>query len=195
LKFDEFVRGLDEDTVRSVRASTVRVFDARRSTLQEVFEDVDLARQRAGAVKQYVLDNLKPLLLQLEERCKANGVQVHWAKDAASANAYIEAVCKRVAPDGALVVKGKSMATEEIHLNKHLEKEGHRVVETDLGEFVIQIDKDVPSHIVAPIIHKDRRQVAESFQREGLGDYTEQPEELAMQTTASRPPRRAFMSP
>lgn len=181
MKFDDFVRSLDEDTVRSVRASTVRVFDARRSTLATVFEDVDVARQRAAAVKQFVLDNLKPLLLQLEGTCIQNGVQVHWAKDAASANDLIEGVCRRVAPDGALVVKGKSMATEEIHLNRHLEGKGHKVVETDLGEFVIQIDKDAPSHIVAPIIHKDRRQVAESFQREGLGEYTEQPEELAMQ--------------
>ena len=153
MRFDEFVRGLDEDTVRSVRASTVRVFDARLSTLREVFEDVDVARQRAGAVKQYVLDNLRTLLLQLEENCSLNGVHVHWAKDAASANEYIEDVCRRVAPEGSLVVKGKSMATEEIHLNRHLEGKGHKVVETDLGEFVIQIDKellvDSPNKIVS----------------------------------------------
>jgi L-lactate dehydrogenase complex protein LldF len=184
VKFDEFVRSLDEDTVRSVRASTIRVAEARRTTLAQVFEDVDEARKRAAAVKSYVLDNLRDLLVQLESSCRANGIQVHWAKDAASANRAVLDVCKRVAPEGALVVKAKSMATEEIHLNAHLIEAGHTPVETDLGEFVVQIDKDTPSHIVAPIIHKDRRQIAASFERENLGPYTEQPEELAMQARA-----------
>ncbi len=181
MKFDQFVRGLDEDTVRSVRASTIRVANNRSNTLTEVFEDVDVARTTAASIKSYVLDNLRGLLLQLEERCAANGIQVHWAKDAASANRIVLEICGRVAPGGATVVKAKSMATEEIHLNKHLEEAGHTPVETDLGEFVIQIDKDTPSHIVAPIIHKDRRQIARSFEREGLGPYTEEPEELTMQ--------------
>jgi L-lactate dehydrogenase complex protein LldF len=73
------------------------------------------------------------------------------------------------------------MATEEIHLNKHLEDAGYDVVETDLGEFVVQIDHDTPSHIVTPIIHKSRQQVADSFEREGLGPRTESAGELAMQ--------------
>jgi len=61
------------------------------------------------------------------------------------------------------------MATEEIHLNDFLIKAGHEVVETDLGEYVVQIDGDTPSHIVTPIIHKSLKQVAKSFEREGLG--------------------------
>jgi len=183
-RFDKFVRGLDEDAVRSVRASTLRVFNARSSTLGEVFEDVDDARRAAASVKAYVLDNLKALLLQFEENCARNGVTVHWAEDAASANATILGICARVAPGGATVVKAKSMATEEIHLNKHLTEAGHTPIETDLGEFVVQIDGDTPSHIVAPIIHKDRRQIARSFEREGLGPYTEEPEELTMQARA-----------
>jgi len=73
------------------------------------------------------------------------------------------------------------MATEEIHLNHHLEEAGFEPVETDLGEFVVQIDDDTPSHIVTPIIHKDRKEIARSFEREGLGPYTEVPEELVMQ--------------
>ena len=191
MKFEEFVRGLDEDTVRIVRASTARFTDRRASTLSDVFEDVDAARRAAAQVKSYVLDNLRGLLLQLEERCTANGIIVHWARDAASANRIILDVCARTAPDGALVVKGKSMATEEVHLNRHLEEAGHTVVETDLGEFVVQTDKDKPSHIVAPIIHKDRRQIARSFEREGLGPYTEEPVELTMQ--AREHLRKQFM--
>jgi L-lactate dehydrogenase complex protein LldF len=77
------------------------------------------------------------------------------------------------------------MATEEIHLNRHLEEAGYEPVETDLGEFVVQIDHDTPSHIVTPIIHKNRKEIATSFEREGLGPYTEVPEELAMQARAA----------
>ena len=72
------------------------------------------------------------------------------------------------------------MATEEIHLNAYLEKAGLQPVETDLGEYVVQIDHDMPSHIVTPIIHKNRKEIAASFDREKLGPYTEVPEELAM---------------
>lgn len=175
--FDSFVRGLDEDTVRSVRASTIRVSGNRHRTLHEVFDDVDAAREAAASVKSYVLDNLRDLLLSLEKRCQENGVVVHWAKDAASARSTILDLC----PPGSTVVKAKSMATEEIHLNKHLEGHGHTVIETDLGEFVVQIDKDTPSHIVAPIIHKNRRQIAASFEREGIAPYNDEPEEIALQ--------------
>lgn len=184
MKFDEFVRALGEDTVRSVRASTLRVSQARQTVLDSVFDDVNVARRRAAEVKGYVLDNLRGLLLQLEGKCAENGVQVHWAKDAASANKTIVAICDRVSPGGATVVKAKSMATEEIHLNRHLEDAGHGPIETDLGEFIVQVDNDRPSHIVAPIIHKDRRQIAASFEREGLGPYTEDPAELTMQARA-----------
>ncbi len=179
--FDSFVRTLDEDAVRSVRSATQRVAAARKTTLNEVFESVDEARNQASRIKSYVLDNLKSLLLQLEENCTKNGIEVHWARDAASANKIILGICDKKAPTGATVVKAKSMATEEIHLNAYLERHGHTPIETDLGEFVVQIDHDTPSHIVAPIIHKDRRDVAKSFEKNGLGPYSEEPEVLAMQ--------------
>lgn len=184
--FDGFVRKLDEDTVRSVRASTIRVSENRRNALAAVFADVDAARRSAGATKSYVLDNLRGLLLQLEEKCTKNGITVHWAVDAASARRLILSLC----PQDSTIVKAKSMATEEIHLNDALEKAGHSVVETDLGEFVVQIDKDTPSHIVAPIIHKDRRQIATLFEREGIGEYNDEPEVIAAQARSHL--RKAF---
>lgn len=180
-EFDDFVRNLHEDTVRSVRAATQRVSNARVDTLKEVFEDVDEARKTASAIKNYVLDNLKSLLLKLEENCQSNGVTVHWAYDAKAANKIINKICDRAAKGGAKVVKAKSMATEEIHLNDYLIKHGHTPIETDLGEFVVQLDKDTPSHIVAPIIHKDRVMVSRTFERHKLGKKTEDPEKLAMQ--------------
>ncbi len=180
-RVEVFARTVPQSTTDSVRSATAHYTVARRNTLGRTFDDADDTRTKAAAVKDYVLDNLGPLLEQLEAQCKANGIHVHWAKDAAEANQVIVDICKASAPPGATIVKAKSMATEEIHLNRHLEEAGYHPVETDLGEYVVQIDHDTPSHIVAPIIHKNRKQIAKSFEREGLGPYSEVPEELAMQ--------------
>jgi L-lactate dehydrogenase complex protein LldF len=178
---EQFAREIKPDTVDSVRAASASKTSARVTTLTDVFVDPEQARSDAAAVKSHVLDHLHGYLLQLEERCFANGIKVHWAKDAASANEIILRICRQAAPKGGVVVKAKSMATEEIHLNAYLEGGGFEPVETDLGEYVVQIDHDVPSHIVTPIIHKNRKQIAASFEREGLGPYTEDPGALAMQ--------------
>jgi L-lactate dehydrogenase complex protein LldF len=145
------------------------------------YSDPEEARSRAAEIKDYVLSHLAELLCQLEENCVARGIQVHWARDGAEAIQIIVSLCEGRANKGATIAKAKSMATEEIHLNHHLEDVGFAPLETDLGEFVVQIDHDMPSHIVTPIIHKDRTDVARSFAREKLGPYTEVPEELAMQ--------------
>lgn len=179
-KIERFARTLDPATTHAVRAASAIKVESRAAALASAFADVDAARSRAASIKSHVLDNLKELLLQFEANAKANGWHVHWAADAESARSLIVGLCR----DHSLVVKGKSMATEEIHLNHALEEAGFEVVETDLGEFVVQIDHDTPSHIVTPIIHKSRIGVAESFRREGLGAYTEEPSELAGQARA-----------
>lgn len=181
---EKFARGVSDQTRDSVRAASIKVADARKTTLNEVFRDLNGARSQAAQIKDYVLDNISNLLSQLEMKCRLNGIEVHWARDAVSARKIILDICKDAAPAGSTIVKAKSMATEEIHLNSHLGDAGYKVVETDLGEFVVQIDGDTPSHIVAPIIHKNRRQVGKSFEREGLGPYTESPEQLAAQARA-----------
>ena len=178
---EKFARKVAPETTASVRSASVAKVDARIAALSEAFDDVEGARTQAAQIKDFVLDNLSTLLPQLELKCRLNGIDVHWAKDAATANQIILDLCKQSSPDGGTIVKAKSMATEEIHLNKRLIKAGYEVVETDLGEFVVQIDNDTPSHIVTPIIHKNRKQVAESFKREGLGPYTEVPTELTVQ--------------
>ncbi len=183
LRIEEFARKIDSETTLSVRRASAEKVAARVAALPKTFIDPDEARACAADIKRYVLDHLRDLLLQFEAKCVENGIRVHWAANAASANEQILAICKRAAV-GATIVKGKSMATEEIHLNKHLEEAGFDVVETDLGEFVVQIDHDTPSHIVTPIIHKNRKQVAASFQREHLGPYTEVAEQLTMQARA-----------
>lgn len=178
---EQFARRLPQAKTDSVRSASVQKTASRLTALANSFDDPEAARSEAARIKDFVLEHLDELLTQLTEKCEAHGVQVHRAKDAAEANKIILQIAKRVAPGGCVITKAKSMATEEIHLNKHLEQAGYEPVETDLGEYVVQIDHDTPSHIVTPIIHKNRREIALSFAREGLGEYTEDPGELAMQ--------------
>jgi L-lactate dehydrogenase complex protein LldF len=178
---EKFARGLSQARTDSVRSASAQKIQARLAALANSFVDSEDARTKAAAIKDFVLDHLPELQDQLIENCLAHGIQIHHAADAAAANKIILDICRRFEPTGGTVVKAKSMATEEIHLNHHLEEAGFEPVETDLGEYVVQIDHDTPSHIVTPIIHKNRKEIAESFKREELGPYTEVPEELAMQ--------------
>jgi len=184
LPVEQFARKLAETTTDSVRAASVQKTQARVPTLVHSFSDLEAARSQAAQIKADVLDRLFELQRELIANCEANGIRVHHAADAAAANRIVLDICRRVAPQGGTVVKAKSMATEEIHLNRHLEDAGYSPIETDLGEYVVQLDGDTPSHIVTPIIHKNRKEIARSFEREGLGPYTEVPEELAMQARA-----------
>jgi L-lactate dehydrogenase complex protein LldF len=181
-RVEAHARGLSDETVASVRAASAAKTAAREVALRAAFEDPEAARRKAAEIRDFALDHLRELLLQLEERCQANGIHVHWAADAEAANRAILEICRSAG--ARVVVKGKSMATEEIGLNDHLIGAGLEVVETDLGEFVVQLDGDHPSHIVTPIIHKNRREIADTFARHGLGPRTETPEELAMQARA-----------
>lgn len=121
----------------------------------------DQLRQQGRAAKQRALNHLPDLLAQFEAQINARGAQVLWAEDAAEANRLILEIAQKHGVKK--VVKGKSMVTEEIGLNPVLEGAGLEVIETDLGEFIVQLDHDTPSHIVAPIIHKTREQVRDLF--------------------------------
>lgn len=180
-RVDKYAEKIDPTTSRNVgNASTAKTI-SRVQALDELFVEPSNTQLAAADVKGYVLDNLGTLLRQFEAKCIENGIQVHWAEDAAEANKIVLDICAKAAPVGSSIVKAKSMATEEIHLNKALEKAGYVPIETDLGEFVVQIDDDVPTHIVTPIIHKNRNDVSKSFLREGLGPETTVPEELTVQ--------------
>lgn len=175
--------------VRNASASKVR---ARERALPEAFDQPIEARKSATEIKRYVLDHLHWLLRSFEQAATCNGMVVHWARDAEEACRIVLDIIRSSNPDGAPIVKAKTMTSEEIHLNPALERGGFTVVETDLGEFVVQLDHDVPSHIVTPIIHKTRQDVARTFQSYGVGPYTESPEELTQQARAHL--RRAFQS-
>ncbi len=139
-------------------------------------ERYDALRGLAGAIKQHTLDHLDSYLERFIDRAEAAGARVHFAADAEQANAIGARIAE--AHGCRLCVKSKSMVTEETGLVPVLERLGVEVVETDLGEFIIQLDHDAPSHIVTPMIHKDRRSVARAFVRELGAEYTEDPERL-----------------
>lgn len=143
----------------SVTGATLAFDRKRRDAYTEV--DADEWRRWAEAVKNHTLTHLDDYLPQAEERLEANGVQVHWAADAAEARDIVTTI----ADDGlvATAVKGKSMLTEEIDLNPALEDVGMEVLETDLGEYILQLLDEPPSHILGPAIHKSLQQVRDLF--------------------------------
>ena len=178
-KIDRWVEQLSREVYAAVYDGAKSTHEKRTEVIHEDFgDDLALVREVAGRIKKHTLENLDRYLPAVVHRMETNGVVVHFAADAETACAAIlEIMVERGCRS---LVKSKSMATEEIGLVPYLEKHGLRAIETDLGEFIVQIDDDKPSHIVKPIIHKNRRGIAKSFEREGLGEYTEDPEALAM---------------
>lgn len=173
---DHFAHDLKPVVRESVHGSSKAKYDKRFSALGDDFDDADRLRRTAGQVKQHTLEHLDQYLEQAEKNFIANGAKVHWATNAEEANRTIAEIMR--AHGAKKMVKSKSMVSEETHLVPYLEKEGFEAVETDLGEFIVQIDHDHPSHIVTPIVHKTRKDIATSFEREGLGAYTEDPPSL-----------------
>lgn len=154
---------VDPNLQQALDRATGRMVVARKQAIAAI-EDGEAARDHARRIRAHTIANLEQYLDQFVTQARANGVHVHFAADAAAATRLVVDIARQ--HDVRRVVKGKSMVSEEIELNQSLEAAGMRVVETDLGEYVIQLDHDVPSHIIAPIIHKTKEQVAETFRRE-----------------------------
>jgi len=165
----------DERVIGAVRLATWHKVDARAASMAKL-RHYEALRERGAQIRQHALENLPQLLEQFVERVTARGASVHFAPDAEAACRIVTEIA--TARGVKLAVKSKSMTTEEVHLNDALAAAGVRVVETDLGEFIVQIDHDRPSHIITPIIHKDRRQIATAMARELGCTYTEDPTEL-----------------
>ncbi len=165
----------DRRVVNAVHLAAWRKVDARAESFAKL-PHVEALRDKAAQIRQHVIENLPRYLECFVARATALGAQVHFAPDGVAACRIIAQIA--AARSLSLAVKGKSMTSEEIGLNAALEAAGVRVVETDLGEFIVQIDHDRPSHIITPIIHKDRRQVARAMARELGCPYTEDPAEL-----------------
>ncbi len=165
---------------RQLRQNLRSAMDGLRVKRQAVFDDpdeLDLLRRHGNAVKARALSRLPHLLEQLEQKCTGNGIQVHWAETIDEANHIVLEIMRR--HKATKLVKGKSMVSEEMHLNAFLARNGIEALETDLGEFIIQLDGETPSHIIVPAVHKNKDQIARTFSAKIPGaPYTEEVEAL-----------------
>jgi L-lactate dehydrogenase complex protein LldF len=155
---------LADEQLRGALKHATSLFGEKRRAAAASMPNWEALRSQARAIKDEALLHLDRYLEEFVRNAENCGAKVHWARDAAEANAIIS----RLAMDhqARIIVKSKSMTTEETHLNIALESAGMQVVETDLGEYIIQLAEETPSHIIAPAIHKTRRQVAELFTSE-----------------------------
>jgi len=160
--FDQNARAALRDTqLRGALDNLVKTFGERRKEVIKTVDDWEALRNRARQIKDETLAHLDNYLEQFTGNAEKAGATIHWARDG-------KEVCRIVldlidAIDATNVVKSKSMATEEIHLNHALEAEGINPIETDLGEWIIQLANETPSHIVVPAIHKTKGQIAALF--------------------------------
>ncbi len=176
--------------------ATTTIRNKRLKVVSEL-EDWEALRSAGAEIKDFTLDHLDELCVELEKNVTAHGGTVHWARDAAEANDIVVTLVQATGVDS--VVKVKSMATAEIELNAALERHGITAYETDLAELIVQLGDDLPSHILVPAIHKNRSQIRQIFVDEmgksGLpapDDLTDDPAQLAAAARAHL--RQRFLS-
>lgn len=143
---------------------------------KEQFSELNLARERAKNIKWKAIENLDKQLEDFDAAITKRGARVIWAEDAQQALEAIGKICEE--KNCKTLVKSKSMVTEEIHLNKYLEQRGIESIETDLGEYIQQLDNEPPYHIVTPAMHKSKEDVAKLFAEKLGTDPKLTPEQL-----------------
>ncbi|MCA9895806.1 MAG: lactate utilization protein, partial [Anaerolineae bacterium] len=175
----------------AVSEGTRRAYEKRaKAMFADSHAQGEFMRQQAYEAKRRALRNLPDLLETAEANLQANGFKVLWAVDADEASRHVQHILKK--HHASTVIKSKSMLTEEIGLNHVLEDGGIRVVETDLGEYIIQLNHEVPSHIVAPVIHKTKAEIRDIFMRELNMESTDDAAEMV--AFARKMLRRDFLN-
>lgn len=155
----------------------------KRDAVAATVPEWEALRDQASAVKRHTLSCLDRYLEQFEERARERGIQVHWAPDAAAHNRIVHGILESHGVK--LLVKSKSMLTEECHLNPYLEARGIEVVDTDLGERIVQWRREPPSHIVLPAIHLKKADIGRLFHEKlGTPADAEDPQFLVDQARA-----------
>jgi L-lactate dehydrogenase complex protein LldF len=134
---------------------------SKRDKAASIINGWEELRERASQIKNHTLSNLDNYLIEFETNANKNGVTIHWAADAKEHNQIIHSIIKNAGVTK--LVKSKSMLTEECHLNEYLIHQGIEVVDTDLGERIVQLRHEMPSHIVLPAIHLKKQDVSETF--------------------------------
>lgn len=170
-------KGLEDSFMRGAVAGAQDSIEMKRRIAAAELGNWEEWRSHAEEIRQHVLEYLDYYLEQLSENVAKRGGHVFFAQTAEEATDYIRGVVKK--KNAKKIVKSKSMVTEEISLNAALEKDGCKVVETDLGEYILQVDEDIPSHFVAPALHKNRDQVRDVFAKKLGYTKSNEPVELA----------------
>ncbi len=145
---------------RNFKRAMNGLMEKRRGMFPDTSELEEL-RDRAGGIRRKTLAHLPELLEQLEANCERNGIRVHWAETTEQANRIVLEIARSA--NVRLAVKGKSMVSEEMHLNAFLEEHGIEAIESDLGEYIIQVVNELPSHIIMPAIHKNLDEISDLF--------------------------------
>lgn len=189
-QFNQDARRLTADLRhRHIIHHALTKYEVKRDEKKATFQDWQGARQLAADIKWEAVSRLDQYLDQFVGGLVARGTKVHWASTAQQARDLILGILE--SRKARLVVKSKAMTAEEIHLNEAMEKAGYEVVESDLGEFIVQLREEPPYHIVFPAMHLTRGEIREVFQNK-LGDApSDSPEELTM--VARRVLRKKFV--
>ncbi|HJP23001.1 MAG TPA: LutB/LldF family L-lactate oxidation iron-sulfur protein [Alphaproteobacteria bacterium] len=155
-------RALQDDNLRLALGNVEKGFAGARRNAREALPEFDALRDQARDLKNHVLENLDAYLERFEAKVVENGGQVHWCERPEEANRVILELCRSV--EARTVTKGKTMIAEETALNDYLAEHDIEAIETDLGEYIIQLADEPPSHIIAPAVHKTKDEVSDLFQ-------------------------------
>ena len=186
-------RALANGQLRANLGHATQTIRTKRAQVVGEVAGWEALREAGSQLKRHTMGDLETYLLQLEEKVTARGGTVHWARDANEANEIVTRLVRATGADE--VVKVKSMATQEIGLNEHLESQGIAAYETDLAELIVQLGHDKPSHILVPAIHRNRSEIREIFLREMADVDPELTDEPAVLAAAARQHlRRKFLS-
>jgi L-lactate dehydrogenase complex protein LldF len=192
LPLDERARSALPDHAAQVRHdAAVWQLRTKRDAAARVVPDFEALRSRAAAIKDHALDHLDVLLERFEARARAAGAHVHWAADANALCETVESLLR--ARQVTSVVKSKSMLTEECGLNPWLEARGFDVVDTDLGERIVQLAHEPPSHLIIPAIHRTRGEIGALFHRE-MGTPAGESDPERLMAAARRDLRARFLA-
>lgn len=163
---------------RNLIKTALKNYEAARDAKKDRFQSWPEARQTAAELKWEAINHLDKYLTELTQKLEARGTKVHWASTAEQARQIITGIARE--KQARSIIKSKAMTAEEIHLNGALEKAGYKVVESDLGEYIVQLRDESPYHIVFPAMHLTRGEISDLF-KEKLGSApTDSPEELTM---------------
>lgn len=173
---DRIEKALTNENLRKNLNKAISHTLSKRTEVISELPDWESLRKSAHRIKKHTIENLTHYLKIFEDKATKNGIKVLWAKDATEARKYVLEIAKKI--NAKLCVKSKSMTSEEINLREFLEINKIETIETDLGEFIVQLADEMPSHITAPAMHKSRDEIGKLF-AEKLGiDFTNQPEKL-----------------